>query len=325
MQSDSPPDEFKAAGVTYVTRPQPNDIFIARSFSVLRKIGHWPGKFAIWTNEPRWDLHLSSPVRVAGIGGPVHVMNAYTGIYVDNYLELPRNRTRPDRDQLLSSFAAKPWRAAMLATFYTPDVKNLGLAFPERTSAPSLKPGDKGQLFRGDVDIDLAQRRQALAELLYARGFCDVYGLRWPARIAISGESRFNNWVETKQAILQGYAVNLAFENTVTPHYVSEKIWDAIRGGSLPVYHGGDGSSIYEDLPRDSFIDSAGKTLEVVADEIMTMNRSEAADRYALCLDVFIRLVRERSYARSYATLLKRTARFLEGIAALPAPFVHIR
>ena len=316
FQSDDQPHQFKMAGIRYVSRAQPNDIFVASSIFRLRKLGAWPATFAVWTNEPRFDLHLDSPAHVDGIYSPVHIMNAYTGVYLDSYLHLPRDAILPDRDALLASFAAKPWRAVMLATFYPPAARNLGLPFPRSARTPSLKPSDRGRLLRDNVDVDLTQRRQALAEWLYTRDFCDIYGLRWPASITTAGESCFNNWRQTKHAILQGYAINLAFENTIAPHYVSEKIWDAIRGACLPVYHGGDGSSIYNDFPRDGFIDSAGKSVVAVADEIMTMNRGEAADRYEMCLDAYLMLVREQRYLQSYEALLKRTAEFLEGIAA---------
>jgi alpha-1,3-fucosyltransferase 10 len=51
----------------------------------------------------------------------------------------------------------------------------------------------------------------------------------------------------TKMRILSGYHFNLAFENSNEPDYVSEKVFDALVAGTVPVYLGAD--NVDEVLP----------------------------------------------------------------------------
>lgn len=81
-----------------------------------------------------------------------------------------------------------------------------------------------------------------------------VWGKGWPEGIA-EGESRAaKNREEVKRKILQSGLFNIAVENTDTPYYVSEKIWESIESYCLPIYW--PNSTIYEDFPHNSFIDA---------------------------------------------------------------------
>jgi hypothetical protein len=244
-------------------------------------------------------------------------MNVYTGAFADNYLLMKAHQSSIDRDAALRAFASKPYRAAMLATYFPARSRRGPLA----RSDPQwvLQSKDDGQLLFKGRNIDLTQRRQALALHLQRQGFCDIYGREWPDTIKISGESRFDRWPATKQEILKNYAVNIAFENTIAPHYVTEKIWDAIKAACLPVYHGA-GTGIYDDLPRNSFIEADGKTNAALGKQITSMDRREAADRYETCLDVYLRVLNEDRHRQSIAAMLKRTVEFLEGVMGKPGP-----
>ena len=50
-----------------------------------------------------------------------------------------------------------------------------------------------------------------------------------------------------KQAVLQRYKFYLAFENNKIKDYVSEKVFDGLLGGTLPVYYGAE--SIEQFMP----------------------------------------------------------------------------
>jgi len=312
FRSDDPPDEFKRAGIAYVAHPRSAHVILSRFVGGLQKFAQWPSHFAIWTNEPRFDMHVASPVRVLGIALPVHVMNVYTGVSADNYLGMWRHRSPIDRDVALQAFSTKPRRAVMLATYY-PAGSLSGPKIARADPETALTPKKDGQLLLNGRDLDLTQRRQALALHLQRQGFCDIYGRDWPATVKISGESRGNNWPTTKQQILGDYAFNLAFENTIAAHYVTEKIWDAIKAACLPVYHG-PGTGIYDDFPRNSFVEAARKTNAALGKEIMSMSRREAADRYETCLDVYLQILQEDRHGQSVAAMLKRTVEFLEGV-----------
>jgi hypothetical protein len=214
FESDDPPDEFKRAGIAYVAHPRSAHVILSRFVGGLQKFAQWPSHFAIWTNEPRFDMHVASPVRVLGIALPVHVMNVYTGVSATTiYIcgRTNRRSTAPPPCELL----LRNRRAAMLATYFPARSRRGPLARSDPQwvleSRMTVKLRFKGR------NIDLTQRRQALALHLQRQGFCDGSMARdWPDTIKISGESRLIAWA-TKQEILQNYAVNLAFENTIAP------------------------------------------------------------------------------------------------------------
>ena len=52
------------------------------------------------------------------------------------------------------------------------------------------------------------------------------------------------------------YKFTLAFENTVTPDYVTEKLYEPLIAGSVPVYRGAPNVADFAPAPR-CFIDAA--------------------------------------------------------------------
>jgi len=59
---------------------------------------------------------------------------------------------------------------------------------------------------------------------------------RKPEKLLV-GTSTLDN-IRHKQNALNNYLFYLAFENTIEPGYVTEKIYDAFVAGTVPVYHG---------------------------------------------------------------------------------------
>ena len=53
--------------------------------------------------------------------------------------------------------------------------------------------------------------------------------------------------------MLKNYKFTLCLENAIFPGYVTEKIFDALFAGSIPIYYGA--PDITELIPNDSFID----------------------------------------------------------------------
>jgi hypothetical protein len=107
--------------------------------------------------------------------------------------------------------------------------------------------------------IDLNIKRQEIAQCAFDKGVGDVIGRGWNeiSGIKNSGfDSGFENWWDVKLELIKGYRFNIAFENTLWKYYVTEKIWHSIKAGSLPIYWG-QGSSIYESFPKNSFIDAS--------------------------------------------------------------------
>jgi hypothetical protein len=79
----------------------------------------------------------------------------------------------------------------------------------------------------------------------------------------------------------------LCFENTASPNYVTEKIWDSIRSYSLPIYYG-KGTNIYDLLSSDSFIDYAlFESPQQLFSFIMNISDEEYINRMNNCIDVY--------------------------------------
>ena len=66
---------------------------------------------------------------------------------------------------------------------------------------------------------------------------------------------RINNWHDEKIKALNYFQFTIAMENTIigNPFYITEKIFDAFKAGSLPIYYGSD--EIYLFVPNHSIID----------------------------------------------------------------------
>ena len=278
-------------GISYVDAPSKADIIIARREKELETYGSYNKSFAIWTHEPRFNYRRESPANISGIRNQVHIMNAYTGdIYADNFYYF-RNLHEFDFDRMMRIFADKPRRAVMLASY-------------RRPPTPVVLDG---------CNLDLQEYRQKLAVHLLEFGFCDVYGRGWPKSTRIAGNSREGNWGAAKREILKYYALNIAFENTIIPHYVTEKLWDAVVNVCLPVYHG-KGNRIYEIFPEQSFIEASGKSVESLADEVINMSPNEMETRYAGCLRAYINVYAKDRRKKSREACLLRTMRFLHSI-----------
>lgn len=275
-------------GLSYVDSPEQADIIIARKTEALRRYSGNAAKLVIWTHEPRYSTEDSSPASVPGIDKPVYVMNAYTGMYTDPFKYFPR--TVVDFDANMEQHRARPHRAIILATH---------------------KKADRAKI-RGSLKYDLYIKRQAVAAALQSRGLCDVMGRNWPASCNPLGESRGDGWQKEKSNVLKGYAFNLAYENTFLPFYVTEKIWDAIIWGCLPIYHGTKG--IYDVFPPGSFVDGAGRRPEEIADEVQSMSPADRAERYAMCLRAYLDAHRLKPKDTSARSVLSRTKEFLVSV-----------
>lgn len=64
----------------------------------------------------------------------------------------------------------------------------------------------------------------------------------------------FNNYIPNKKLdVLKHYKFNICFENTIQEGYVTEKIYEALIGGTIPIYYGDSMSK--EDFNPKAFID----------------------------------------------------------------------
>lgn len=225
-------NKFAIPEILFTQQEEDCDVFVSIFFDKLKpfiiKYGS-SKKYLVWTNEPRYDTHFEKKVFFKGVD--VHIMNVYTGDTLwDNYYFFHLGK---QRITYYDNFERKNYKKIVtLMTNYTGNTS----------------------LIRDGHELDLICLRREIALQGYELGRVDIYGRQWPENIAREN-SRAGNWHGKKLEILPKYHFNLCFENTIADYYCTEKIWDSIGCGCLPIYYGGKNSTIYEDFETNSFLD----------------------------------------------------------------------
>ena len=216
--------------------------------------GKRPKACILWTHEPYFSVKKDSFTYLYGV--PTHIFNIW------NHNSLFQNGT----------FL---WQ-------------NFPHHFPEKPEPRKVWRSQKTQksvaLITYPNTKSLAtQERVSVALDGYSRKVLDIYGKGWPDGISL-GNSRDGEWWKSKPAILEQYDFNLAMENCLQPYYVSEKIWDSLLCGCLPIY--ADNGSIYQTFPKGSFLDIKDyTTTEKLWKHIEAMSMEEWNKRFSSCWD----------------------------------------
>ncbi|MBE9146849.1 tetratricopeptide repeat protein [Planktothrix mougeotii] len=264
---------LKDQGIEVTQDLREADIIISQYFVVLESFARQYGqikKYLLYTEEPRFDLNFENKVNVEGVD--IHIMNIYTGdVFLNNYsLCIWR-----------SNVFSQPLNPIIEDDFWRPQDKKIVALMSKHPVAGFTT------LVRDGNSIDLYEIRNHIALEGHRLGKVDIYGKGWEAGVTIE-DSRDGDWTNRKFEILQDYHFNLCFENTIASHYCTEKIWDAIIGGCLPIYYGGQNSTIYEDFPQNSFLDYCEfNHPQELFQYIEKMTFSEYRERLNLCIETF--------------------------------------
>jgi hypothetical protein len=265
FQADKTRLILEASGIQFVNNPQHAILLVgSRERQISRLISKFgrTKRYLLWTHEPgywecggRWTTISGQRVRTLTLrSGEVFADNYY-------YVNIANRGSRPSPT---SPVMQPPNRIICVAS----------ASKMTRQHSISIGPGD-----------DLTRLRSEIAMKGHKRGTLDIYGQDWPRGISL-GKSRDGQWILAKYDLLTGYRFNLCFENTLFPYYCSEKIWHAIYCGCLPIYFGQ--QTVYEDFPRNSFIDYAEiMNIESLFKMIDGMTDEDFAARYNQCLNVF--------------------------------------
>jgi len=299
---------FEEFGIRRAESPQRCDLLVATHYPFFSskpavRLQHlWLNyglrkPLLVWTIEPRYCPVSPQTLKRPWPLAPVSFATLYSGnLFIDNYSVYGYAIRRPE-----------------LRLVDTGEVRSFN---KRRTIAlMTYQPGDTTFMVDGQ-DRDLYAFRQGLALAGHKLGQCDIMGRNWPAGISL-GESRGAGWMEEKQKLLQGYAFNLCIENTNYDYYCTEKIWQAIHGGCLPIYYG-KGNRIYDDFPRESFIDAADfSSYEDVYEYINDMTVLEYCERMNRCISVYNGYLANHDWWRdSFAKSLGRTAELMRAMVA---------
>ena len=129
----------------------------------------------------------------------------------------------------------------------------------------------------------LAVRRAALAHELSK--YVPVHGNRALASVAPHGSNMKYYDVPHKLPFVARFSHHLCFENESHPGYLTEKIFDPIQVGSVPLY-GGD-PLVREWFDKRAYLDCTGLTAREIADQITldtAMSEFVASKREKACL-----------------------------------------
>lgn len=149
-------------------------------------------------------------------------------------------------------------------------------------------------------------------------GKVDLYGKNYPKNLAIIENSRDNDWHNKKFTILQKYHFNLCFENTIADYYCTEKIWDSIICGCLPIYYGGENSTIYEDFEKNSFLDYTNfKNPNQLFEYIEKMTREEFNERLNMCIQTVNNIVKKINNLNPTKIIVDNINKKLKSIMAI--------
>jgi hypothetical protein len=245
----------------------------------------------VWTHEPFFTLEAPKIIQNHLGGGDVHVFSVWNeNVYLDNYYYAPTIRGEPLRPPEPARLANR--RAVMFAKH-------------------SLA---KGQV--GGREVSLYPFRTKLALALHEQGLCEIHGLNWPPGVAV-GESRHVDRVGSKHSAMSQFPFTICCENAIAKHYVSEKIWEAIAGGCLPLYRSN--PAMAGMFPERSFLDLSRPELdapEKVAAAMLAMSEDEWLTRMAACQQVYVQARKETLRAASRAKTEALILAYLEqGIA----------
>ncbi|SDB37056.1 glycosyltransferase family 10 domain-containing protein [Bauldia litoralis] len=208
------------------------------------------GHFLVWTHEPRYNTSRNSIISVPHLSDKVHIMNVYTGdVFTTPLFYFPFTKL-----DIENSYGRAP--GVFMGTYRS--------YFEEYTPSGEF--------------VDLNIIRQNLA--LYLRdnlGF-ELYGPGYPKHLGVTEAGRTGDWQSIKRKILSRYSFNLALENTNTKYYVTEKIWNAIECGCVPIYFGGN-SGIEEIISNRSFIDASQfESFEQIGDYIKSLGKADVKE-----------------------------------------------
>jgi hypothetical protein len=265
-------------GFVLVDHPNQADLLVSRSFDdllpVLQKDTSCQ-EALIWTHEPRFDTTFSK-VQYLNNRAKVHIMNCYTkDVYGDNYRYCARYGKSLPAPNYQGFTREKGKKIATIASFK-----------------------DLGALLRNNINIDLTALRNQIAMEGHQLGKVDIYGPGWPLGTALEDFRYHEDRRKKKIDTLKKYHFHLCFENTNIEYYCTEKIWECLAAGCLPIYYGND--TIYEDFPSGSFLDyrafQSPKQLFAFIDnmEIQEYNR-----RLKLCLDTYSRILKQNGHKYS--------------------------
>lgn len=99
---------------------------------------------------------------------------------------------------------------------------------------------------------EIYDKRRAVIRYFADKGL-DLYGFGWEKDVSPEVIATYKGSIEDKTHVLSQYKFAFCFENSIFEGYVTEKIFDVMFAGCVPVYCGA--PDIVEYVPKEAFID----------------------------------------------------------------------
>lgn len=129
--------------------------------------------------------------------------------------------------------------------------------------------------------VSLYKARRESIQYFDIKREIDLYGHGWDEWCAWRGT------VGSKRDTMQGYKFALAYENSSFPGYVTEKLFDAMFAGCIPIYAGA--QDIARFVPPETFLEARRfRSYDALRDYMATMTASEYAYRHD-AIEQFVR------------------------------------
>lgn len=296
---------LKDHGIILTDNPQACDFFVAHRYPLGRrflykfKLRHGLSKpILVWTNEPRHCTVSENSLKRTWLLPPIHIMSVYT------------------RDVYLTNFSF--WSFVIKSPLPLMDERTCPALSRKRIAAVLSHVAElqKRSLVKDGRQLDLTRLRQRLVLDGHRRGMVDIYGRGWPEGLSKGASSTQRGRHRWKLQILKDYHFNVCLENTNFDYYCTEKIWEAIKGGCLPIYYGKN-NRIYEDFPMNSFIDVAEfANSDKLYDYIETMDTREYCDRMNKCIGTYNRFLSNDSFKAQFDRVVVNTAEQIKTIVS---------
>lgn len=199
---------------------------------------------------------------------------AFSGENVHVYHDGHRFHWRYDAKKGVSTwFAGIPFVQHPKA-FYIPLFYHYWVQLPRHLPLNRLKKPGISFVVQNTKYGNLAKRRLALAVYL-SKWFTIAAPASLRGHFDSSSKATFYE-IDDKLEFISQYRFNLCFENSATPTYLTEKLFQSIYAGAVPLY-AGDAKAV-EWFEPGSFVDCLKLTPEEVAEMVFKLNSDSKAD-----------------------------------------------
>jgi hypothetical protein len=144
--------------------------------------------------------------------------------------------------------------------------------------------GPKGKIYKDLYKLQLQDKRLEVIDYFSSKKDISLYGGGWNSLWKLPPKYRKSlgknlqgniNRVKDKIKTLSKYKFNFCFENVRFPGYVTEKIFDAMLAGTVPVYYGA--PDICKFVPKECFIDASSfDSMEDLYNNLINLSDYEA-------------------------------------------------